>query len=93
MSIQHRLNRLEQQTGRGDGQHGTPVKPMEWSDEQYNAVLTGLGIRNRPFSILAFTDEFMEQYRQPINQIFKELERGITPDKLVMQAEPMEQQR
>lgn len=90
MSLYHRLNKLEQQAGRGDGQHGTPIKPMEWSDEQYNAVIAGLGIRNRLFSIMAFTDEFIGQYRQTINQIFSELEQGITPSRVIVQAEPME---
>lgn len=92
MSLHQRLSRLEQQAGRGDGQHGTPIRPMEWSIEQYNAVITGLGIRNRLFSILAFTDEFMEQYRQPINQLFTELEQGNTPSRVLVQAEPMERQ-
>lgn len=92
MNIHQRLNQLEQRTGRASGEHGIPVKPMQWSDEQHSAVLTGLGIRNRLFSILTFSDEFIEQHHQTITHIFKELEQGITPSKVLVQAEPMERQ-
>jgi hypothetical protein len=89
MNIQQRLTALER---RNDTQteHGIPVKPFNWTDEQYNALIIGLGIRNRPFSILGLGRHFQEKYKEPIEQILSDLEQGKKPIGVLLQAEPLE---
>jgi hypothetical protein len=89
MNIQHRITALER---RNDTQtkHGIPVKPLNWTDEQYNALIIGLGIRNKPFSILGLGRHFQEKYKEPIGQILSDLEQGKKPTGVLLQAEPIE---
>jgi hypothetical protein len=88
MNIQQRLHQLESRTD-SKQQHGTPIKPLCWTDNEYTAIITGLGIRNRPFSILGINIHFIEKYREPINQILADLKNGKQPKTLLLQAEPL----
>jgi hypothetical protein len=88
MTIQQRLDQLERHTD-SQQQHGTPIKPLCWTDDEYAAIITGLGIHNRPFSILGINTHFIEKYQEPINQILADLKNGIIPTKLLLQAEPL----
>ena len=88
MTIQQRLHQLERHTD-SQQQHGTPMKPLCWTDDEYTAIITGLGIYNRPFSILGIGIHFIEKYQEPINQILADLKNGIKPTKLLLQAEPL----
>lgn len=89
MSIQKRLAALERQAGDNEPK-GIPVKPSEWTDEQYDAIIIGLGIRNRPFTLLGIGRHFKEKYQEPIKQILDGLEQGIKPKGVIVQAEPLE---
>jgi hypothetical protein len=86
MSISQRLTALERHTD-SQQQHGTPIKPLCWTDGEYTAIITGLGIHNRPFTILGINIHFIEKYQEHINQILAELKNGIKPTKLLLQAE------
>jgi hypothetical protein len=88
MSISQRLTALERHTD-SQQQHGTPIKPLCWTDDEYTAIITGLGIHNRPFSILGIDTHFIEQYQEPINQILADLKNVIKSAKLILQAEPL----
>ncbi len=91
MSIQQRLSRLEQRTAGGQ-LHGTPIKPMQWSDGEHMAVVRGLGLVGKP--ILTITDAFIDKYREYIDKIRAEYNKsGITPDAPLIKAEPMERQQ
>lgn len=89
MNIQHRLTALERRNDTRT-EHGIPIKPLNWTDEQYNALIIGLGIRNKPFSILGLGRHFQEKYKEPIEQILSELEQGNKPTGVLLQAEPLE---
>ena len=89
MNIQQRLTVLERQTA-SKQQYGTPIKPPVWTDEQYNALIIGLGIRNKPFNIMGLGRHFQEMYKEPIQQILSDLEHGIKPTGVLVQAEPIE---
>jgi hypothetical protein len=88
MSISQRLTALERHTD-SKQQHGTPIKPLCWTDDEYTAIITGLGIQNRPFTILGINIHFIEKYQEPINQIIADIKNGIMPTKVLLQAEPL----
>ncbi len=88
MSISQRLIALERHTD-SHQQYGTPIKPLCWTDDEYTAIITGLGIQNRPFTILGINIHFIEKYQEPINQIIADIKNGIMPTKVLLQAEPL----
>ncbi len=88
MTIQHRLRQLERHTD-SQQQHGTPIKPLCWTDDEYTAIITGLGMHNRPFGVLGISNHFIKKYQEPINQILADLKIGIKPTTLLLQAEPI----
>lgn len=89
MNISQRLTALERRSDTRT-KHGIPIKPLNWTDEQYNALIIGLGIRNKPFSILGLGRHFQEKYKEPIEQILNDLEQGKKPTGVLLQAEPLE---
>lgn len=89
MNIQQRLSILERHSN-PQKEYGIPIKPLNWTDEQYKALITGLGIRNRPFSIMGLGRHFQEKYKEPIEQILSDLEQGKKPTSVIVQAEPIE---
>jgi hypothetical protein len=88
MSISQRLTALERHTD-SQQQYGTPIKPLCWTGDEYIAIITGLGINNRPFGILGINTHFIEKYQEQIDQILADLKNDIKPTKLVLQAEPL----
>lgn len=89
MNLQQRLTALERH-GNPRKDHGIPIKPLNWTDDQYNALIIGLGIRNRPFDLLGIGRHFQEKYKEPIDQILTDLEQGKQPAGVIIQAEPIE---
>ncbi len=85
MNIHQRLTALERQQP-SDEQHGTPIKPIDWTDGEYTAVVKGLGITGLP--ILALTnDTFLSKYQTYIDQIRADYnDKDITPDKPIVKA-------
>jgi len=87
MNIQQRLTALERQTANAEPR-GIPIKPSDWTDGEHTAVIKGLGLTGA--NIMAISDAFIDKYQTYINQIRADFnERGIIPDKPVIQAKPL----
>lgn len=88
MNIQQRLTVLERQTLTPEPT-GIPIKPStDWTDGEHIAVVKGLGLQGA--NIMALTDAFIAKYQTYIDQIRADFnERGITPDKPIIKAQPL----
>lgn len=66
MSIQTRLRLLERHIAAE--QQGIPIKPMDWTDKEYTAVVEDLGLTGKPILALC-DDEYLHENKSKIDQI------------------------
>ena len=88
MNIQQRLTALERQ-GQGQAPAGTPLKPMDWTDGEYLAVVNGLGLKGA--YIMAISEAFIDKYQSYIDKIRADYNaNGTIPTKPLIQAKQLE---
>jgi hypothetical protein len=88
MNIQQRLTALERQT-QGQAPAGTPLKPKDWTDGEYLAVVNGLGLKGA--NLLAISEPFIDKYKSYIDKIRADYNaNGTIPTKPLIQAKPLE---
>lgn len=79
MNIQQRLTVLERQIPTD-----TPLKPMEWTDGEYTAVVRGMGLYGYPKETL-ISGRVAKRYQIYINQILDDFNNlGITPSQTLI---------
>ena len=88
MNIKQRLTALERQT-HGQEPAGLPLKPIDWTDGEYLAVVNGLGLKGA--NLMALTDAFLDKYQSYIDKIRADYNtNGTIPDKPLIQAKQLE---
>ena len=88
MNIQQRLTALERQT-QGQAPAGTPLKPKDWTDGEYLAVVNGLGLKGA--NLLAISEPFIDKYKSYIDKIRADYNaNGTIPTKPLIKAKPLE---
>lgn len=88
MNIKQRLTALERQT-QGQEPAGLPLKPIDWTDGEYLAVVNGLGLKGA--NLMALTDAFLDKYQSYIDKIRADYNtNGTIPDKPLIQAKQLE---
>jgi hypothetical protein len=87
MNISQRITILERQTATAEPA-GTPIKPMDWTDGEYTAVVKGLGLMGA--NILTLSEPFIAKYKTHIDTIRAYYnERDITPDQPIIRAKAL----